>query len=141
MKTIYRLLPIAFFSFFTLPFQAYANSILVDSSTSGICNVYIEIINFSVALVIVSMIFLILSKLSNGLKLTWIYFFLAAILFVVLHLIGLLQAFNIVDLSSIVCIIELVMLVLLLLAVMTFRKFTHTIIETKSFTQEIKGKD
>lgn len=138
---VYSFISIAFISFLIFPSQVYANSILIDSDPSSICNVYFEIINFSVALVIMGMVFLILSKLSNGLRLTWIYFFLAAILFVILHLIGLLQAFDIVDLSSIACIIELVMLVLLLLAVMTFRKLTHTIIETKSFTQEIKGKD
>lgn len=141
MKTIYRLVSIIFLALLILPSWAYANSTLIDSGTSGICNVYFEIINFSVALVIVGMVVLILNKLSNGLKLTWIYFFLAAILFVILHLIGLFRIFDIIDLSSIVCIVEFIMLVFLLLAVMAFRKLLHTIIETKSFTQEIKDKN
>ena len=136
MKIIYRFLSIAFLTFLMLSSRAYANSLLINSDASGICNVYFEIINFSVAFVIMGMVVLILGKLSNGLRLTWIYFFLASILFVILHLIGLLKVFDIVDLSSVVCIVEFLMLVFLLLAVMAFRKLLHAIIETKSFTQE-----
>ncbi|MBN2096270.1 hypothetical protein JW752_02610 [Candidatus Peregrinibacteria bacterium] len=140
MKTFYRLFPVSLLLFLPLHAHAYQSSLL-DGNSSPVCNAYFEIINFSIALVLMGIIILILNKLSNGLKMSWIYFFIASFLFAALHLAGLLKVFNIIDLSSIACLIELLMMVFLLLAVISFRKLLRQIISNKSFTQDSKGKD
>jgi len=124
------------------PCQALAyQAVMMGARESSVCNAYFEIINFSIALVLMGIIVLVLNKLSNGLKMSWIYFFISSFLFVILHLVSLLKAFNIIDLSSIACFIELLMLIFLLLAVIAFRKLLRRIISNKSFTQDFKGDD
>ncbi|MBU1017801.1 hypothetical protein KKA33_02110 [Patescibacteria group bacterium] len=93
MKTFYRLFSVSLLFLFPLQVHAYQSPIL-DGFSSTVCNAYFAIINFSIALVILGMIVLILNKLSDGLRMSWIYFFLAVSTFVVLHLIVLLKVFK-----------------------------------------------
>ncbi len=140
MKHFYRLILIAPAVLFPYPARAY-QSFLATMASSPASDVYFKILSLSISLVIAAMVLMVAGKASGKLKTAWIYFFLAAVMFVILHLTGLLEALDVIDVSLFFFFLEFLMLVFLLLGVMTFRKLLNTIIKTKSFTHDIKEED
>lgn len=137
MNKIKTLLYTFFLISLILPLNTYGHYPGFESTTP-LCSVYLEVLIFSIVVVIAGLVIQTLNKLSGRLRVGWCYLLVASVMFAFTHLIELLEIFYSKNFSILLCFTETVTVISFLLAILTFKNIFQKIITEKSLSKENK---
>ena len=101
-------------------------------------SVYLEVLIFSIVVVVAGIVIQTLNKLSGRLKVGWYFLLLASVMFALTHLIELLEIFYAKNFNILLCFVETSTAIAFLLAILTFKNIFQKIITEKSLSPDNK---